>query len=315
MNHILCKVLISISLLLFGCTKEFQEKFFRAPEITPVRNVLNVAIPLAYAANLTMSALNGVILPNVTIVRTGSDTSAGCLLMRIKVDSTFPLPGDVRANGNILMAGISVDNKTAIMTAVFTEMNILHGSFMIRDISTFPVVSDSDIITGKKQLVVVYADIDANTGSDTLLSVGISQNQITAELTKYNNMASFDSGGNANENAWIIRVTDNNTLTDATDDNYIVSGGGQYIEESQNKNNFVQLVMINATMSAACKFNPASGYAYWHDFGTNENPVKVVIGQVFLSFHNACDGQAKITVATGSYAHSFGDNIALNLGN
>jgi hypothetical protein len=257
--------------------------------------------------------MQGASLPNVTVVRNGSDTSTGCFLLNIIVDSTFPLPGNTRATGIITTAGIIVDNRTAIMTAVFSQLNVNQGSFVLRDISTFPAVIDSDIISGKRGLFVVYADIDVNAGSDTLLNIGISQGQITAELTKYQTMKSFDSGVTLAENAWIIRVDDNNTLSDASDDRYTVSGGGQYVEVSNSKNEIVQLAMINASMSPSCKYNPTAGYALWQNVGAGPLPSDLDIGHVFLTFHNTCDGNAHVTVATGVYIQSFGRDIALGL--
>jgi hypothetical protein len=271
-------------------------------------------MPLGYAANLTMATMRGEKLPNVTIARNSTDTSIGCFLVYIKVDSAFPLPGNVRASGRIITAGLSMDNKTVLMTAVFSEMNILQGSFSIRNISTFPVVADSDIITGKRQLMIVYTDIDVNSGSDTLLTVGISHDQITAELKKFQTMKSFDSGVALKENAWIITVDDNHTLSNAFDDIYVVFGGGQYIEVSNSKSDMVQLTMIGATMTPQCKMNPTSGWALWQDFGAGSQPTDVDIGQVLLTYHSTCDGNAKVAVSTGVYARSFGKEIALILG-
>jgi hypothetical protein len=232
--------------------------------------------------------------------------------VNIIVDSAYPLPGDVQATGIITTAGIIVDNRTAIMTAVFSSLNITRGSFVLRDISTFPVVADTDLISGKRELDVVYCDIDVNAGSDTLLHAGIDSGQITVELTKYQTMKSFDSGVSVAENAWIIRVDDNNTLADPADDRYAAFGAGQYVEVNGDGNaEIVQLTMINASMSPACKFNPTQGYALWQNMGTDASGLD--IGHVFLTFHNACDGKARVTVATGVYVRSFGRDIALGL--
>ena len=262
-------------------------------------------------ANLTMAAIQGAVLPNVTVVRSGSDTSTGCFLVNITVDSAYPLPGDVQAVGIITTAGIIVDNRTAIMTAVFSSLSITRGSFVVRDISTFPVVCDTDIISGKRELDVVYWDVDINAGSDTLLHAGIDSGRISAELVKYNTMKSFDSGVSLSENAWIIRVDDNNTLSNPADDRYAAMGAGQYMEVSDNDAEIVQLTMINATMSPSCRWNPSTGYALWQNMGTKKSLPD--IGHVFLTFHGTCDGKARVTVATGVYVRSIGKDIALHL--
>lgn len=294
---------------LSSCNK--IDDLLREPDVTPVRNVLKAAMPIGYAANLTMAVMQGAVLPNVTVVRSGPDTSTGCFLVNIIVDSAYPLPGNVQATGIITTAGIIVDNRTAIMTALFSEMNVSQGSFVLHDISTFPVVSDTDLISGKRELDVVYCDIDVNAGSDTLLHAGITQGQINVELTKYQTMKSFDSGVSVSENAWIIRVDDNNTLANPADDRYAAFGAGQYVEVFDGNAEIVQLTMISATMSPACKFNPRQGYALWQNMGTDASGLD--FGHVFLTFHNACDGNARVTVATGVYVRSFGRDIALKL--
>jgi hypothetical protein len=296
---------------LVSCDK--IEDLLREPDVTPVRNVLKAAMPVGYAANLTMAAMQGDTLPNVTVVRSGSDTSTGCFLVNIMVDSAYPLPGDVQAMGIITTAGIVLDNRTAIMSAVFSSLSITRGSIVIRDISTFPVVVDTDIISGKRELDAVYFDMDINKGSDTLLHAGITQGQITAELTKYQTMKSFDSGVSLSENAWIIRVDDNNTLSNPADDHYSAWGGGQYVEAFEGDAEIVQLTMINATMSPACKLNPTTGWALWQNMGVQKSVPDM--GHVFLTFHGTCDGRARVTVATGVYVKAFGRDIALGLDN
>jgi hypothetical protein len=282
------------------------------PDIAPVRNVLKASMPVGYAANLTMAVMQGASFPNVTVVRSGSDTSSiGCFLLNIVVDSAYPLPGDARATGIITTAGLTVDNRTAIMSAVFSSLSFTQGSFNIRTISTFPVVCDTDIISGKRELVVVYFDVDVNAGSDTLLSVRIDSGQIDAELVKYNTMKSFDSGVSVSENAWIVRVDDNNTLSNPGDDTYSAFGAGQYVEVSDGKAEMVQLTMINAAMSPSCKWNPTAGWALWQNMGAGGSVPE--IGHVLLSFRAPCDGRARVTVATGVYLRSNGRDIALEL--
>jgi hypothetical protein len=286
------------------------DDILRDPDVAPVRNVLKTAMPIGYAANLTMGAMQGDSLPYVTVVRSGSDTSTGCFLVNIVVDSAYPLPGDVQAVGIITTAGIIVDNRTAIMTAVFSSLNITQGSFVIRDISTFPVVCDTDNLSGKRELDVVYWEMDINAGSDTLLHAGITQGQIDAELVKFQTMQSFDSGVSLSENAWIIRVDDNNTLANPADDSYAAFGGGQYVKVFEDKAEIIQLTMINATMSPSCKFNPTTGWALWQNLGATKAVPE--LGHVFLLFHASCDGRAD-AYTTGVYVRSFGTDIALDL--
>jgi hypothetical protein len=287
------------------------DDLLRDPDMTPVRNVLKAAMPVGYAANLTMAVMQGATLPNVSVVRSGNDTSTGCFLLNITVDGSFPLPGDVEAAGIITTAGIIVDNRTALMTAVFSSLNIPRGSFTIRDLSTFPVVCDTDIISGKRELDVVYWEMDINAGSDTLLHFGIDSGQIAAELVKFQTMQSFDSGVALSENAWIVRIDDNNTPADPSDDLYTIFGGGQYLEVFEERADVVQLTMIGAAMSPSCRWNPTAGWALWQNTGAGGSVPE--IGHVLLGFRAPCDGRARVTLATGVYLRANGRDIPLEL--
>lgn len=311
-------LLLFIFLFLSGCAvrdkvTDTVDSYMREPDITPVKKVLSAALPLSYAANLTMAAMKGEVAPNVIVVRSGNDTSTGSFLVHIEVDDAFPLPGNLRASGTIITAGVIVNNRTAIMSAVFTDLNFSEGIFQIHDISTFPVVSDTDLLSGQERLLVVYADMDVNAGSDTLITAGLSPQQTDEELAKYQTMESFDSGVAISENAWIISIDNNHTLSNASDDHYSITGGGQYVEISGSKAEVVQLTMISALMTPACKINPKSGYAFWQNVGVGGTAESPEIGHVFLTFHDACDGKADITVATGVYTSSFGNTMNLRL--
>lgn len=283
----------------------------REPDVTPVRNALKAAMPVGYAANLTMAAMQGAVIPNVTVLRNGGDTSTGCFLVNITVDSAYPLPGNTRATGYITTAGIIVDNSTAIMAAVFSQINVTAGSFVLSDVSTFPAVYDTDRVSGKRLLNVAFSEQDINAGSDTLLALGITQGQIDAELVKYQTMRSFDSGITLAQNGWLIRVDDGGTLADPRDDRYTAFGGGQYVEVSEGTTEIVQLTMINAAMSPSCRWNPTEGWALWQNMGVDSAGPD--IGHVLLTFQASCDGNARVTLATGVYLLANGKDIPLEL--
>jgi hypothetical protein len=166
-------------------------------------------------------------------------------------------------------------------------------------------------VSGKRWLNVVYSEQDINAGSDTLLSLGITQGQIDAELVKYQTMRSFDSGVTLAQNGWLIRVDNSGTLADPSDDRYTVFGGGQYVEVSEGTTEIVQLTMINAAMSPSCTWNPTAGWALWQNLGVDSAGPD--IGHVLLMFHAACDGNARVTVATGVYLLANGRDVALEL--
>jgi hypothetical protein len=306
------KILLSVSILsvivTISCIRTLDD-FFRDPDISPVRKVLTTTMPLGYVSNLAMSAINGTIASNVKFI-SGGDSSTGSFLMHITVDNNFPLPQGIEANGYIVVAGLHVNRDFAIMSALFSNMNITKGKFSITNIATFPVVQDTDLITGKKLLFAVYSDIDINVSSDTLIKIPLSQSQINSENKRYENMKTFNNSVIVEEKTYIIRIDDNNTTTIA-DDEYSVSGGGNYIESGSSTNNVEQIVIAGLKMSTECKTNPVSGFVVYHELeqGIHGNE----IGYLILNAQTACNGTMKVTAATGNYIKSNGKSIFLNL--
>ena len=245
---------------------------------------------------------------------------AGCQRLVDRVESFFrapdagngfPLPSGMSASGQIVAAGLAVENEVVLMSVLFSELNVAGGTFSVLDISTFAAMRHTDIMTGQSELLVVYEDMDINSGSDTLLTVAMSAGQIAAEVAKYENMLDFSESMVLEQNAWIIKVGDNGTATDPADDLYTINGGGQYVELNGSDVEIVQLTMIETTMTTQCRKNPGGGYAFFQNTGAGAGGAE--IGHAFLNFHPACDGNADITVATGVYVTSIGKTTALQL--
>jgi hypothetical protein len=286
------------------------DELFKNPDTNPIRKVLKITMPLAYAANLAMAALDGAKLPNVSFINAGDSTNKN-FLMAIAVDSNFPIPKGIQAGGRVLVAG-SLAQGVAMMTVMFTDLKVIQGKFIIHDISTFPVIQDVDLVTGKKVLFVVYADMDVDAGSDTLLTVDMSKGQTDAEFKRYQNMKSFDGSVIVEQNTWMIQVDDNGTPGDPGDDTYLVLGGGQYVETGSSSADIMQIVMMNVAMKATCKQNPAAGWTLVQNLsgGDTKGPE---LGHLLLNGHSECDGTMKVVAATGVYTRSWGKPVALNL--
>jgi hypothetical protein len=311
--RISCIIGIILAIIFLGCSDKLEEAggWFKEPDLTHARKILKTTLPLGYAANLAMAALGGTSLPNVSIAQSG-DTSVGTYFITIDVDSTFPLPQGLYADGTILVVGFHADQEVAMMTCIFSDLNVSQGVFTINDISTIPVVSKEDIISGKKELFVVYGDIDVNSGSDTMLTVSMSNEQMDAEFTRYETMKSFDSSVTLDENAWIIRVDHNETIGDPGDDIYMVSGGGQYVEAGSGGAGIIQMTMIDMQMHASCRKNPNEGWGLIQNLEVGAGTVPE-LGHVVLMGRSACDGCIDIPVATGCYIKSLNTSVPLNL--
>ena len=300
---------VLLTLLTANCQNKIDE-LFKNPDTNPIRKVLKITMPLAYASNLAMAALNGEKPPNVSLIK-GGDSANENFLMAIAVDDKFPLPQGIQANGRLLVAGVLTAQRVAMMTVIFTDLNVTQGTFLIHDISTIPVIQEVDLVTGKKELFVVYADMDVNSGSDTLMTVTMSKAQADAEFQRYTNMKSFDGSVMVEENTWIIRVEDNGTPGEPGDDTYLVSGGGQYVETGSSTADIMQIVMVNVGMSATCKQNPVEGWSLLQNLSGGTDGAE--LGHLLLNAHSECDGTMKVQAATGVYSRSWGKPIQLDL--
>jgi hypothetical protein len=309
-NRILLYISIVCASVSFSCFSSFKE-YFRDPDISPVRKVLKATMPLGYVSNLAMSAISGNIASNVKFI-SGGDSATGGFLMHITIDSNFPLPQGVEANGYIVVAGLKANRNSAILSAFFTNVSITKGIFNITNISTFPVVQDSDLVTGKKLLFAVYSDMDVNVASDTLIKTALSSSQISSENKRYENMKNFNNKVIVEEKTYIISIDNNNTPV-VSDDEYSVSGGGNFIESGSSTNNVEQVILANLKMNTTCKLNPVSGFAFFHELQSGINGSE--IGYLIVDAHSGCNGMMKISAATGNYIKSNGKSIQIDLCN
>lgn len=320
------KIFCSVILVIFiGCFKgadgpfsgsnngieDIIDNLFKEPDITPIRRILKTVMPVSYAANLTMASLEGANFPNVTVVE-GGDSLLGVFLVYIEINDDFPLPAGVYADGRIIVAGLRVEYEAAIMTMIFSELNIKEGVFTVRDISTFPVVKFEEGILDSEDLLIVYGDIDINKGSDTLITVDMSGEQIEIEFNRIEDMLDFDTSLLVEEDAWIIRVNNNNTLADAMDDKYIILGGGQYAEIGNGGEEIIQIVILDLVMSPVCNKNPIAGWILHNNLGISLIS-GIEIGRVLFAGHPECDGKIDVIAATGVYITSWGKSIPLHL--
>lgn len=307
-----CKVLLYMLIVCLpaslSCFNSLKE-FFREPDLAPVRSVLKATVPLGYVSNCVMSAINGNKASNVKFI-SGGDSATGGFLMHITIDENFPLPQGVEANGYISVAGLKVNRNNAILSVIFTTMNITKGQFNITNISTFPVVQDSDLVTGKKLFFAVYSDMDVNVSSDTLLNTALSQSQILSENKRYDNMKTFNNTIIVEEKTYIIKIDNKNTPI-ISDDEYLVSGGGNYIETGSQTNNVEQIIIAGLKMNTTCKLNPVSGFAVFHELQSGIKGSE--IGYVIIDAHSSCNGMMRISAATGNYIKSSGKSVQLDL--
>lgn len=288
--------------------QDVKDLLSKEPEVAAVSKVLKTAIPIAYAVNVAMVAINGDTLPQVTF-RQGFTGFPGKGVLYITVSPTYPLPVGSDNSGGILVAGLWSSKDNAVVTVLFSDLNISQGTFQLNSINTFPVQRDGD------SLLAVYADQDVNSVKDTFLVFNLTTGEIQTEYERLLAEKPSDSAVVVEQNAWIIDVGTKGTPTNLNDDVYSLSGAGQYVEASVVNSSVVQLVLIETSFSPTIPRNPFEGRGILRDIdvSTGNTGHLPELGTAVLKFHSSNDGKVDILLATGVYIGSTGKSLPLNL--
>lgn len=288
--------------LLSGCG---VDELFRDPPAQPIRATLRTTVPLAYAATVAMASVAGSPPPNALGTTCTSFPCAA--LVTIAVDaSSLPLAFGSSGQGQILVAGLWTSPQTAILTVTFVDMVVGSGSFQVRDVSAFPVARTP---TG---LLMVYASIDVNVASGPVDPASLSPVEVDAAFLRLKITPSSDPEVNVGMDAWVVQVDDAATPSDTSDDEVIVSGGGQYAAAGSGSASILQLGMVGARMTPGCTLNPVEGLAALQETGAGPERLPVLATAVIM-FEPACTGTMRVLVATGNYVLSIGSAIPLPL--
>jgi hypothetical protein len=303
-------VLVTCIILNLQCRRiqEVKDFFNREPEVSAVSKVLKTTIPVVYAANVAMAAVNGDTLPQV-VFRQGFTSFPGNGILYITISPTYPLPIGSDNSGGILVVGMWSSKNNAILTVLFSDLNISQGTFQLNSINTFPVQRDGD------SLLAVYADQDVNSVKDTFLVFSLSTGQIQTEYIRLLAEKPTDSAIVVEQNAWIIDVDTKGTPTNLNDDVYSLFGAGQYVEASVVNASVVQLVMMQTLFTPAIPRNPYDGRGILRDIdvSTGNTGHLPELGTAVLTFHRTNDGKVDVLVATGVYIGSTGKSLPLHL--
>lgn len=295
-----------IVLLLNSCGKEdFIEDLFQPPPVSPISETIRTCIPIGYAATVMMSHLKGNKLPNVK-----AEYNKNAFVLYINTSENYPYKFKDDDYNQMIVAGILLSENTAIISVFFTKTKLGIGRLRLKDVKTFPVMFDEE------KVKVVYAGYDINLGGDLDLLLELTQDEINIEIEKLNLDRAINEYIAIDQNAWIIDVYHNNTLSDFSDDEFVINGGQQSIEVIDYKTgssvSTMQLAMINTHFSLNCLKNPTTGYAFMQDVDL-EAEERLIFGSVFFTYHSGCDGDVEVTVATGNFVTSIGKEIDLGL--
>lgn len=295
-----------------SCRKEIEnplDKWMQDPPVAPITHTIKTVVPVGYAASLVISDLKGYKQPNVKTVKTKNAT-----LLYVDTDNNYPYKFKDDNYGQMVIAYISTDFNSALVSVFFTDMDITTGSLNLKNVIGFPVIKDQ--FTDK--ITAVFVSMDINIGDNSLLDIILSPEEIDENMGKLDNEPTYSTNLAIAQNAWIIEI-DPGDYSDMYDDEFVIFGGQQAVEvedyETESSTGALQMAMMDVHFSSDCLKNPTSGYAFMQDVevSSSSNDNDVVFGHVFYDFHSNCDGDVEVEVATGNFVFAIGSEIDLGL--
>jgi len=307
--------LLTLIIILQICSCKKLEEYNQKPELSSLQQGLKTSVAIGYCSSIAMSAFKGEALPgNVTMISKGSNQNGSSWLLHIKFDKSNPLPFNSNV-GDIIIAGTGAE-RGGIISILFGDFNLLNANVMLSGIQTVPVIEREDIITGKKNIIAVFAQEDfviGNVSSDAFLNLDLSSMQFQAEMNRLSTPVPSDAYIAVKQNIWFVSIDQAGTSDNVYDDNLTINGGGQILETDGESGGVIYHAIINAKVNySVCTENPISGYGLSQNFKAGGEPY-IDLGGSFLSFHNSCDGKAHVDVSTGKYISYNNKNIPLNI--
>lgn len=301
----LCIIFVVSSLV--ACSEDDIHNFFQDPNTEPIRATIKAGVPLANIAAISMAVYQGQEIYGVTKIGDGS-------LAHIHFNSyplaSEPLPFDNINNegGSVDVYGLWSSPDQAILTVVFTDYSPGVPSFSIKKINTFPV---QVVNTPEPHIMIAYANIDIDIfNSSNYEDPGdLDSSEQAAEFERFSDVENEEAIRenaeiNVDLDAWVVHVFDNGTPFDFSDDEYNLSGGGQYvdvnIDDGETETGIYQLGLAGIHVSPDCSSNPLAGFAVIQEVGTGGES-GILAAQAVLAFENECDAGIQVIVATGNF--------------
>lgn len=301
----LISIFILVAVFLASCKKLSEINY--DPEVEPLRHGIKTSAAIGYCASLAAAYFNGAEMPgNVTIISRKKDSQSDGVIMVADINNSYPLPFS-STGGQIFIAGLW--NETAgVITALFTDINIIEAKYKLKCIHTIPVSVEED-----GHLLTLFAgqDVIIGEGPDTLLNLSMSISQINLELDRLGTNLLTDPYVVVQQNVWFINIDPNSTYSNVYDDEYTINGGGQIAEVQSSSEGVLYHALIDTKIAySTCNKNPISGVGFIQNLKVG---TKIDLGDIFLSFHDVCDGKAYCNAALGKYLTSTNQNVNLNL--
>jgi hypothetical protein len=307
--------LLTFLIILQICSCKKLEEYNQKPELSSLQQGLKTSAAIGYSSSIAMSAFKGDALPsNVTMISKSSDQSGSSWLVHIKLDKSYPLPFNNNV-GNIIVAGFG-NERGGVISILFGDFNLLNTNVKFFGIQTVPVIEREDIMTGKKNIIAVFAKEDfviGNASSDAFLNLDLSSMQFQAEMNRLSTPVPSDAYVVVKQNIWLISIDQEGTSNTAYDDVLTINGGGQILETDGESGGVIYHAIINTKLNySVCTKNPISGYGLSQNFKAGGEPY-IDLGGSFFSFHSSCDGTAHVDISTGKYISYNNKYITLNI--
>ncbi len=260
------------------------QQFNKPPDISAFTRAVKVCLPLGYAAQIAMDAVNGKIAPGVTVTPK-PDSFPFTAIVRIPVDRSHPLPaGSDTVNGSLMVAGLFSDSNTALVSVFFTQTNVHDGTFLVKDVAFVPVVRDT------LGTMVVFASEDVNMDSSLVINTKLTDSLLSVKLKGVPTTLPTDSSLAVSQKAWITLVS-RQAGAAVGSEAYTLYGASQYMGVTPSTTEVIQAVFVAVSLKpSACRRNPSAGYAMIQDIKVQESghSSNTDMGTTLLTFGNSC---------------------------
>jgi hypothetical protein len=296
---------VTISLNTCRITDEWKDE---NPDIEPLQQGFKTASAIGYCVSLASTVLNGNIVPD-NILLEKSNSNSG--IIYITIDENHPLPFNDNI-GNIAIAYIWENDPAGgrhngVVSIVFADINIIGNVFRFYGIHTVPVIQDME--TGKIMTLFARQDIVFGEGGDTLLNLSLTNPRFSSELLRLDEEPPTDPFVAVSQNVWFISI-DQHETADLYDDSFVINGGGQIAEATGSSGGIQYHAMIETEfIYNRCRLNPVRGDAFIQNLKAGTD--KIDLGNIYLRFHDECDGKAYVEFAAGEYFSYIGRNVNL----
>ncbi|MFH2094963.1 MAG: hypothetical protein ABIJ16_04615 [Bacteroidota bacterium] len=297
-------LLIFFTLFVFSCRKKDGKSIFEyEPPVSPVTKIIKTTTAIGYSATLAVSWFRGYAPSNAVI--TGNDN---CTVFYIDLEGNYPFGSQGDYFDEMTVVASKISENMAILTIFFTGTDISVGSFHLVNIRTIPVMWDDEKITA------VFASQDINFGSDTLLAINLTNDELNFELSRFSIQRSNDEKVAIDQNAWIIDIFTGETPENIFDDKYVLYGGEQNVQACLNETlpdaSILQMAIIGSEISTDCIKNPTEGFVIIQNVSVSDESV---LGHAYFDFPSDCTGKITLVAGTGNYLLSTGKKYNLNL--